>query len=132
MIWPCYGLPFVKQATLGLINIEAGLNVRVFDLKTEITQGAILESKSFYLLMPMVYLGLQVKPVSFLSLEGEFRGVAYNDNHYYDLIGRVKYNFIKFAFVSVGYRFEDISLEQSDIKLNVRFSGPLLEVGFQF
>jgi hypothetical protein len=48
------------------------------------------------------------------------------------MIGRVKYYFIEWAFVSVGYRYEDISMEQSDIKLKVRFSGPLLEVGVQF
>jgi len=127
-----YGLLFVKQATLGLINIDAGLNIRVFDLKTEITQIAKLESKSFNLIVPMAYLGLQVKPTSSFSLEGEFRGLVYNGNHYYDLIGRVKYYFIKLAFVSAGYRHEEISMDQSDIKLNVRFSGPLVEVGFQF
>jgi hypothetical protein len=80
----------------------------------------------------MAYLGFQVKPMSSFSLEGEFRGFAYNDNHYYDLIGRVKYNFVKLAFVSAGYRHEEISMDQSDIKINVRFSGPLVEVGFQF
>ncbi len=127
-----YGLPFVKQATLGLINIEAGLNIRLFDLKTEITQMAKSESKSFNLLVPMAYLGFQVKPTSSFSLEGEFRGIAYNGDHYYDLIGRVKYYFVKLAFVSVGYRHEEISMDQSDIKLNVRFSGPQVEVGFQF
>lgn len=127
-----YGLPFVKQATVGLLNIEAGLNVRVFDVKTELTQMANSESKSFNLLIPMVYLGFQIKPVSFLSLEGEFRGIAYNDNHYYDLIGRVKYHFLKVVFVSAGYRYESISIDQSDIKLAVGFSGPVLEVGLQF
>ena len=127
-----YGLPFVKQATLGLINIDAGLNIRLFDLKTQITQMARSESNSFNLLVPMAYLGLQVKPMKTFSLEGEFRWMAYNDNHYYDLIGRVKYHFIKWAFVSVGYRQEEISMDQSDIKMNVRFSGPQVEVGFQF
>jgi outer membrane protein len=127
-----YGWPFVKQATLGLINIDAGLNIRLFDLQTQITQMAKQESNSFNLLVPMAYLGLQIKPMKTFSLEGEFRGMAYNGNHYYDWIGRVKYHFIKWAFVSVGYRQEDISMEQSDIKLNVKFSGPQVEVGFQF
>ncbi len=90
------------------------------------------ESKSFNLLVPMAYLGFQIKPMSSFSLEGEFRGFAFNGDHYYDLIGRVKYYFVKLAFVSVGYRQEEISMDQSDIKLNVRFSGPQVEVGFQF
>lgn len=127
-----YGLPFVKQATLGSINIDAGLNIRVFDLKAEITQMGKSESKGFNLIVPMAYIGLQIKPTSFFSIEGEFRGLAYNDIHYYDLIGRVKYHFVKWAFVSAGYRHEEISMDQSDIKMNIRFSGPLVEVGFQF
>lgn len=127
-----YGLPFIKQATLGVLNIEAGLDIRLFDVKTEIAQIGKSESQSFNLLVPMVYLGLQVKPMSFLSLEGEFRGIAYNGDHYYDLIGRVKYYFVKLAYVSAGYRHEEVSMDQSDIKLNIRFSGPQVEVGFQF
>jgi outer membrane protein len=127
-----YGVPFVKEATLGIINFEAGLNIRLFDLKTQVTQMARSESNSFNLLVPMAYLGLQVKPMKTFSLEGEFRWIAYNSNHYYDLIGRVKYNFSSLAFVSIGYRQEEISMDQSDIKMNVRFSGPQVEVGFQF
>jgi outer membrane protein len=127
-----YGVPILKQATLGLLNIDAGLNIRLLDLKVQITQAARLESNSVNLFVPMVYLGVQVKPMKTFSLEGEFRWMAYNDNHYYDLIGRVKYHFAKVAFVSVGYRQEEISLDQSNIKMNARFSGPQVEVGFQF
>ena len=127
-----YGLPFVKLATMGSINVDAGLNIRVFDLKTEIAQIAKSESQSFNLIMPMAYIGFQIKPTNSFSLEGEIRGIAYNGDHYYDLIGRVKYYFIKVAFVSLGYRHEEVSMDQSDIKLNVKFSGPLAEVGFQF
>lgn len=127
-----YGAPFLKQATLGRFNIDAGLNMRVMDLKVEITQDGNLEAKSFYLVLPMVYLGIQVKPVDFLSLEGEVRGVAYNSNHVYDLIGRVKYKVFNFVFLSAGYRHEEIFIDQSDVKLDSKFSGPLFEVGFQF
>lgn len=127
-----YGLPVIKQATLGVINIDAGLNIRLFDLRAQITQVARSVSNSFNLLVPMAYLGLQVKPMKNFSLEGEFRWMAYNDNHYYDLIGRVKYHFIKLAFVGVGYRQEEISMDQSNIKMNARFSGPQAEIGFQF
>ncbi|MBI5604198.1 MAG: TIGR04219 family outer membrane beta-barrel protein [Deltaproteobacteria bacterium] len=127
-----YGVPFLKQATLGKINIDGGLNMRVMDIKAGITQGGNSEARSFYLVMPMVYLGFQVKPVDFFSLEGEVRVVAYNSNHHYDLIGRVKYKIFDFIFVSAGYRYEEIAIDQSDVKLDSRVSGPLLEAGFQF
>lgn len=127
-----YGVPFLKQATLGKFNIDLGLNMRVIDLKAEVTQEGNFESKSFSLLVPMVYLGIQLKPLDPFSLEGEIRAVSYSSNQYVDLIGRVKYKFLEFAFISAGYRYEKIVLDQKDIKLDVTFNGPLLELGLQF
>jgi outer membrane protein len=127
-----YGVPFLKQATLGKVNIDLGLNLRVFDLMAEVSQAGNVESKSYYLPIPMVYLGVQVRPIDSLSLEGEIRGVSYNSNRFYDLIGRVKYTLFQFAFISAGYRHETFVIDQNDVKLDSRFSGPLLEVGLQF
>jgi outer membrane protein len=127
-----YGIPFLKQATLGKVNIDLGLNLRVIDFKAEVSQTGNVESKSFYLPVPMIYLGVQVKPIDFLSLEGEIRAISYNSNQFYDLIGRVKYTLFQFTFISAGYRHETFVLDQNDIKSDIRFSGPLLEVGLQF
>lgn len=127
-----YGLPFVKTATLGKLNVDAGLNLRIIDLKAEITQASTYESKSFTLPMPMVYLGAQVKLIDKLSLEAEIRGIAYSSNHYYDLIGRAKYKVFGPAFLGAGYRYEDIKIDHKDVKANVRFEGPFAEVGVEF
>jgi len=127
-----YGVPFLKQATLGMINIDVGLNMRVFDLKAEVSQGDKRESKSFFMAVPMVYVGFQAKPTDSLSLEGEIRAITYNANHYYDLIGRVKYRVFGLVFVSAGYRYEKISIDYNEVKSDIIFSGPLLELGLQF
>jgi outer membrane protein len=127
-----YGLPFVKTATLNKLNVDAGLNVRFIDLKAEVKQGAINESKSFTLPVPMVYVGAQFKPVEKLSIEAEIRGIAYGSNHFYDLIGRAKYKVFGPAFISAGYRYEDIKIDTKDVKANIRFSGPFAEVGVEF
>ncbi|MDI6890616.1 MAG: TIGR04219 family outer membrane beta-barrel protein [Thermodesulfovibrionales bacterium] len=127
-----YGLPFVKTATLGKLNVDAGLNLRIIDLKAEITQAPTCESKSFALPMPMVYLGAQVRLVDKLSLEAEIRGIAYSSNHYYDLIGRAKYKVFGPAFLGAGYRYEDIKIDYKDVKANVRVGGPFAEVGVEF
>ncbi len=127
-----YGVPFIKQAALGKFNIDLGLNLRVFDLKAEVTQGGNLESKSYYLPIPMVYLGIQVKPIDLLTLEGEIRAISYSSNQFIDLIGRVKYNLFGVAFISAGYRYEKFVVDQNDIKADVTFNGPLLELGLQF
>lgn len=127
-----YGLPFVKTATLNKLNVDAGLNVRFIDMKAEVKQGAIQESKSLTIPLPMVYVGAQFKPVKDLSLEAEVRGIAIGSNHFYDLIGRVKYKVAGPVFISAGYRYEDIKIDKSDVKANLTFSGPFAEAGVEF
>lgn len=129
-----YGIPFLKTATLGIFNIEAGLNARIFDLKAEINQPStgISDSKSLTLVVPMVYLGAQLKPIKYLSLEAEARGSAYNSNHYYDLIGRLKVQPFWPFFIAGGYRYEESKIDQSDVKANITLKGPFLEAGFIF
>lgn len=129
-----YGLPFVETATLDKVNIDVGLNLKVVDLEAEINQTSTStrESKSATLPIPMVYLSVQLRPLKVLSLEGELRGVAYNSNHYYDLIGRAKYRFFRAAFVGIGYRYQDLEIDEKDVKAKVRFGGPVVEAGVEF
>lgn len=133
-----YGVPALKTATAGKINVELGLNVRIIDFKTEIKQTVISsptpfeQSKSLTLPVPMGYLALQLSPIDLLKLEGEFRGITYSSDHYYDLAGRVKIKAFKFLFVAGGYKYQTIKIDQNDVKTNLEFGGPLVEVGVEF
>ncbi|MDO8747077.1 MAG: hypothetical protein Q7J70_05385 [Thermodesulfovibrionales bacterium] len=80
----------------------------------------------------MVYIGAQFKPVDKLSLEAELRGIALGSNYFYDLIGRVKYKVAGPAFIAVGYRYEYIKIDKSDVKANLTLSGPFAEAGVEF
>lgn len=129
-----YGLPFIKTATAGKLNIDAGIDIRILDLSTSLAQSTlnIRESKNFMQPIPMVYVGAQLKPAAKLSLEAEIRAIAFNSNHFYDLIGRVKYKVIGPAFVSAGYRHESFALSSEGVKADERFGGPFAEVGVEF
>jgi opacity protein-like surface antigen len=80
----------------------------------------------------MVYVGAQFRPINKLSLEAELRGIALGSNHFYDLIGRVKYKAIGNVFIAAGYRYENIKIDRSDVKANLTFSGPFAEAGVEF
>lgn len=128
-----YSLPFLKTATRGVFNLEVGLNARIVDFKAEIKQAATgTEWVSVILPVPMVYLGAQLKPIKYLSLEAEARGVVYNENRHYDLIGRVKVQPFGPVFLSGGYRYEKAKIDQNDVKANITFDGPFLELGVVF
>jgi outer membrane protein len=129
-----YGLPFLKKATFGKLNAELGLNGRIIDFKAKIDQATtgIEESKSFTVLVPMVYAGIQFKPFKFIGIEGEARGIGYSSDHYYDLIGRLKIKPFGPIFLAGGYRYEDVKIDEWDVRATLKFQGPFLEAGFEF
>ncbi len=127
-----YSLPFINTATAGVLNMELGINARIIDLKAEVSQGNLSESKSFTLPVPMLYAAVQLNPAGFLSIEAEGRGIAYSSNHYYDLIGRVKIKPIGPLFIGGGYRYEKIKIDHSDVEASIKFKGPFVEVGMSF
>lgn len=129
-----YPIPALKTATLGVLNVELGINARKFDFEGTITQPTanLTASKSLSVYVPMIYGGIQVKPVSALSIEAEIRGIAYSGNHYYDYLGRLKYNPIPLVYIAAGYRAETIKIDQSDVKADIKFGGPFIEAGLSF
>ncbi len=133
-----YGIPLLKTATAGILNIDLGLNARIIDFKARITGQdsitlqTITESKAIVIPMPMLYAGFQVKPVKWIALEGEARGITYGKNHYYDLIGRVKVKPFGPVFAAAGYRYEKVKLDVEDVKAKIDFGGPFAEVGLEF
>lgn len=127
-----YGIPFLKTATLNKLNVDVGLNVRIMDMKGSVTQGAISESKSYMLPLPMLYAAGQLKVIGDLSVEAETRSIAYSSNHYIDVIGRLKYKVFGPAFIGAGYRYEKIKVDYNDLKVDVNIGGPFAEVGVKF
>jgi len=128
-----YPIPFLKTATLGVLNAEIGLDARQLNYDGTITGkvSGVTETsaKSATYYIPMVYVGVQVKPVSAFSVEAEFRGVTYGSNSYYDYIGRVKVMPFGPLFISGGYRSEQIKIDEDDLKTNLRIDGPFVEAG---
>ena len=129
-----YGIPFVSTASAGLLNIDVGLNLRVIDFSAKIRQETLSkeESESFTLPVPMVFVGVQVKPIERLSIEGEARVVSYGGNSLYSLIGRARVNVFAGLFAAGGYRYDGIVIDEENVDVDISFSGPFLEAGFQF
>lgn len=129
-----YSLPFLKAATLDILNIEIGVNARVIDFKAEVREVSTGNSvsESWIIPVPMVYAGVQVKPIKAISLEAEGRGIAYSSNHYFDVVGRAKVTVYGPLFVAGGYRYEKMKIDYKDVRADVQSNGPFVEVGLSF
>ncbi|MBI9085325.1 MAG: TIGR04219 family outer membrane beta-barrel protein [Desulfobacterales bacterium] len=128
-----YGIPFVNTATAGMFNVDAGLNVRVMDLKAKVTQPVSgSQSESIMLPIPMVYAAVQFTPIERISAEGEIRSMTYSGNSYYSLIGRLKVKVFGPAFAAAGYRYDTIEVDESDLVFDANIGGFFFEVGAEF
>jgi outer membrane protein len=135
-----YGIPGLKLATAGVLDAELGLNLRLIDLKAQITSvPAGSETLDLLIPPPMVYCAILVDfPFVPLAFDTEARILPYGDNHIYSLIGRLKYNLplpmpVLKIFVAAGYRYDDIAFKDiEDSEGGITFSGPFLEAGFKF
>lgn len=129
-----YGLPFVETATAEKLNIELGINIRVYDFEGTIEQDAtgLRESESFTAPVPMVYLGAQLRLLEKLAIEAEARGLVLGDDKGYSLIGRLKWKLFGPLFIAGGYRTDRIDIEEDDFKLDIDFSGVFGEAGVVF
>ena len=129
-----YGIPAIEALSAETVNIDVGLNIRIYDFEAQIRQDTtgLEESEDFTLPVPMVYLALQIKPVDKLAIEAEARGISYSGNQLYSLIGRVKFNVFGPVFAAAGYRYDKLKIDEEDVEVDVDFSGPFIEAGFKF
>ena len=130
-----YGIPFIETLSAEKINIDIGLNIRIFEFEVEVRQDSPIfleESEDFTLPVPMLYLAMQIKPVDKLAIEAEVRAISYSGNKLYSLLGRVKYNIFGPVFATAGYRYDKLKIDEEDVEVDIDFSGPFIEVGFKF
>jgi len=129
-----YGIPLLETATLNMLSIELGLNLRIFDFDAQVVNEltGIKESESFTVPVPMVYAAVMFRPLEALNFEVEGRGISFGDDKSYSLIGRVRWNAFGPLFVTGGYRYDDHDIDEEGILIDADFSGPFAEAGFSF
>jgi outer membrane protein len=129
-----YGIPVLETVTLDKLNIDIGINVRIYDLELTLTQQStgVVVSKSSSIPVPMAYLAIQFRPLEALGIEVEGRGISISDNTIYSLIGRVRYKVFGPLFVTGGYRSDTMDISEEGAIVNTEFSGPFIEAGLSF
>jgi outer membrane protein len=129
-----YGIPGLETATADLLNVEIGINIRVYDFegKVDVPGLGLTESEDFTVPVPMIYLAAQLRPLEKLAIEAEARGLVIGDDKGYSLITRLKWKVFAPLFLAAGYRLDKIDIEEDDFVLDIDFSGLFAEAGFAF
>lgn len=137
-----YSLPFLTSATMGTVNVDAGLNFRYIDAEASVSGevsggGKKSRTEAMEIVIPQVYVSGQIQgggiqPLDRLSLEAEIRAITYKSDSSYSLLGRVKAKAFGPVFVAGGYRYDAYDINKSDLVVDLNFSGPFVETGLSF
>ena len=134
-----YNLPFLNRISLGVLDGEAGLYIRVLDFKARVEDKTrhTVDETSATIPLPLLYLNLSLEPFDFLSLNTEAKGVTYDGNYYYDLQGEIRLHPFSLGvtkpFVSLGYRYEKIKFDDiEDTSADIKIKQPFVSAGFLF
>jgi len=127
-----YGLPFLKTATADKLNVDLGINARIFDAEVQIRQAAIDEKESATLVLPQVFAAIQFVPIERLAFEAEARLISLSGNTIYSLTGRVRLRLFGPVFVAGGYRYDKVDIDESDVVVDFDLQGPFAEIGLKF
>jgi outer membrane protein len=133
-----YGIPLLEEATLETLNIDVGLNIRIYDIEAQIvgeeasTSTPIDITETVTVPIPQVFLALQFRPLDWLALEAEGRGISISGNKAYSLIGRLRWNVAGPLFLTGGYRYDKIDIDEEDVRVDIDISGPFVEAGLSF
>ncbi len=134
-----YNLPFLNSISIGTIDAEAGIYIRVIDFKARVenkTRNTVDET-SATVPIPLLYLGISISPFGNVSINGEGKAITYDGNYYYDIQGEVRFYPISIGvgkpFVSAGYRYEKLKLDDiDDTSADIKIKQPFISAGFSF
>lgn len=136
-----YSLSFPDMASMKNVKVDLGLNLRTAELDVSVT-GAVAaagggeklqrESEDYTLPLPMLYGAIQITPVERISVEFEGRGVSLSSDHLISVLGKVKIRTGGALFFAVGYRYDDIRLDEDELNVDSNVRGLFCETGLEF
>jgi outer membrane protein len=135
-----YSLTIPDFGLLKKIKMDLGVNFRNADLDVKVAgtiatdEGEVRarESENYTLVLPMLYGAVQITPVEKISLEFEARGVTLSSDSLVSLLGKAKYRVYGPLFVTAGYRYDYIRLDEDDLNVDCTVSGVFCETGVEF
>lgn len=98
--------------------------VKLADAEVSISDGTTTETESVFAPIPTVGARLGVGLADYVRLIGRVGYMAYEDNQIIDADVQVEFSPLPFVGIFAGYRLIDLEVDESDVFIDTRFSGP--------
>jgi len=131
-----YNIPLVKTLSFGTIDPEIGVVVKIVDFEAILT-GNFTEKYTKTIPIPLAYGYLGINFPAFFGVWGEFKGIKYDNNYFYEYAVALRIRPFDFQvghiFVESGYRYQRLRLKDvGDINADVKARGFFGNIGVSF
>ncbi|MBI3581959.1 MAG: TIGR04219 family outer membrane beta-barrel protein [Nitrospinae bacterium] len=131
-----YNLPFIKEATDDALGLKLGVNARIVNLSGETKGGALGEtSANFSTVIPMAYLGVDIKPIHLVSVSAEIKTLPLGSSSLTEYAAELRVHPTHMFYLGAGY-FNyavkiDPSLATGAPPTNFTLAGPYFVLGLE-
>lgn len=133
-----YNVPFVGLATLGILDLEFGINAKLLDF-TGSLEGQVVgtgmvqkEEKAVTVPIPQLYAGFSITPIGLVSLNGEIKYISIDGNTLSEIDVSLRIRPLPFLYITVGYFMETLKVDTEDLVTDITTNAPYLMIGAEF
>ena len=112
------------------LGLEA--SVKIFNVKTKMSGGAISTSKNATVAIPTAGLRGRVALADFIGLSGHFGYLGYAGNFFTDADVQLEFSPLPLLGINAGYRYIKVKLDTNNLLADATFKGPFVGLFFRF
>lgn len=130
-----YNLPFVKEATDDALDLKLGVNARIVNLNAELKGGPTDFSANFSTVIPMVYAGVDIKPIRWVSISAEIKTLPLGASSLTEYAAELRLHPFHALYLAGGYFNYNVKIDPSLATgappTNFTLAGPYFVVGLE-
>jgi outer membrane protein len=127
-----YLLNFDDLPTRFQLGLELAVKVADVDVTfLDVTQG-LVESESGTVPIPTVGVRSRIALADFLGVIGRIGYMEFDDNHFLDAEAQLEFSPLPMVGLYAGYRYFDLKIDEDDIFVETKFSGPFAGLMIRF
>jgi outer membrane protein len=131
-----YHLPFIATVTDDMLDVKLGLNARFISFTAATEVSSVAAEAKFSAPVPMIFLGLDFKPIHLISLVGEVKMLPLGSSNLTEYSAEIRIKPIHLFYIGAGYANYAIKIDPSLASgapaTNITFTEPYAVLGVEF
>ena len=127
-----YLLNFDDLPTRFQLGLELAVKVADVDVMFDAESFLEPESESGTVPIPTIGVRTRIALADFFGVIGRIGYMEFDDNHFLDAEAQLEFSPLPMVGIYAGYRYFDLKIDEDDIFVETKFSGPFAGLMFRF